>query len=534
MKLKLLAAMLTLAIIYTAWLPILRLAAQLSGGPLPVPVSVTQFGAKCDGAADDTLAINNALIVSQKVRMPSLGAGLCNVSGTIVLSGQQELMGDGRGTVTVQTTSPTADIVQVNSSYASIHDLSFSSSVTRTAGCSVNLLPTASSARVYNFNIFGAFRGVCFNGPSAPIVRDGDIRNTVVGGDSVYVNNCLACTLGPGITMDNPAGAQPEADIRILAAGDFSIINVEALHGGDCLLVNPTARNFVDSLRVTNSFFDTCGQHAAYLNAQGGSIQRSDFVQSWFATAQLEGVKLATSSGGAIQAVEFVSPHIFNNGLAANADQFLAADAGVTDVKILGGYSANNTNSVGLHFGPVSEFMVHGHRSGATAGFSGLKRALQIDKSATNFVVVGNDFSTNGSDVVVTPALDGVATIMHDNIATGIQSPYFNDTQPTTAWTVDANNAVTALNNGATVTFAAGGGLMIIANDTNGDQGLFLAGGGKVSLVSSTGGTFVASGTPAAGKIGVAFSSGTRYKIVSNFGSNVNIRTMLLRTRAGG
>jgi len=496
------------------------------------PANVQVWGG-CLGGADDTTAINAALASSNKVSLP---AKTCTIAGTLNISDQQsELMGAGRGQTVLQTSSATLDLLSVSASYASIHDLTFNSKTARTAGCFVNLLGMATAPRIYNFSAFSSFRGVCYNGPNSAVVHNGDIRNTVAGGDGIYVNGCFACTLGPEIVMDNSPSSQPEANVRIDAAGDFTLLNVHGLHGGDCLLVDPTVGNNVQSLRITNSWNDTCGQHAAWFKAQGGNIQRVDVVQSWFATAQLEGVKMSTSAGGSINGIAFVEPHIVNNGLSAGADQFVAADSGVANVEVIGGYIANNANSIGMHFGTgVSGFTIKQVKAGPFGGFSNLLRALQIDSSATNFVVAGNDFSGNVGDTIITPTLDGIAAIYHDNVGSRQTSPVALIETATQWWSVDGNSSVTTLNHGTTITLPAGGGLLLISNDSNGDFAVFAMGGGIVNLISSTKGTFVMSGSPPAGDIGVAFDSGATYKIVSNFGSNVDIRIVSFRTRAGG
>jgi hypothetical protein len=122
------------------------------------PAKVQVWGG-CLGGADDTTAINAALASSNKVSLP---ARTCTIASTLNISAQQsELMGAGLGQTVLYTSSATLDLLSVSASYASIHDLTLSSTTARTAGCFVNLLGTATAPRIYNFNAFSSFRGVC-------------------------------------------------------------------------------------------------------------------------------------------------------------------------------------------------------------------------------------------------------------------------------------------------------------------------------------------------------------------------------------
>jgi hypothetical protein len=82
-----------------------------------------------------------------------------------------------------------------------------------------------------------------------------------------------------------------------------------------------------------------------------------------------------------------------------------------------------------------------------------------------------------------------------------------------------------------TAALAAGSGLVVLADDSNGDVGAYLVGGAGVVFIGSTVGGWVATTTnPASGKYTIAFS-GSAYQIY-NGGSAFTARVMLNRVRA--
>jgi hypothetical protein len=90
---------------------------------------------------------------------------------------------------------------------------------------------------------------------------------------------------------------------------------------------------------------------------------------------------------------------------------------------------------------------------------------------------------------------------------------------PDVAWTMDTSGATKTIGNGASITFQAGSGLVLVTCG-GGDIGLFLLGGGTVSLVSQTGSsgsfTWVSNtASPASGQSSLYYT-GSAYAIKSN------------------
>jgi hypothetical protein len=104
---------------------------------------------------------------------------------------------------------------------------------------------------------------------------------------------------------------------------------------------------------------------------------------------------------------------------------------------------------------------------------------------------------------------------------------------PTTGWLIDgSNNSITVANGSSGALFGASG-ILMLANPTNGDIGLYIVGGGSTVLLGSTSATWVAStATPAAGKASVAYDGAGHYRIYNNFGSSQAFLVTTIMARA--
>jgi hypothetical protein len=131
---------------------------------------------------------------------------------------------------------------------------------------------------------------------------------------------------------------------------------------------------------------------------------------------------------------------------------------------------------------------------------------------------------TSGSNV---PLLNGVNTWSGlQNLSAGLK------VSAQTLWPLDATSVTQTLTNGSTFVLPAGGGLLVVSNNADGQAGVFNLGGGNVTLISQTGSLFANSVT--AGKISVQYSSGASYSIYNNTGSTVTIYWGGISIRAGG
>ena len=87
--------------------------------------------------------------------------------------------------------------------------------------------------------------------------------------------------------------------------------------------------------------------------------------------------------------------------------------------------------------------------------------------------------------------------------------------------------------NGSSAALTVGSGVVVLRNQTNGDEGMYLCGGGTCSLIKSTLGTWVdLTTTPAAGYMSLAYNSGN-YTIFNNYGGAGYVNTNVMQFRNG-
>lgn len=97
-------------------------------------------------------------------------------------------------------------------------------------------------------------------------------------------------------------------------------------------------------------------------------------------------------------------------------------------------------------------------------------------------------------------------------------------------WAVDTTAQSQTIGPLGIYNFPAGGGLVVLTEDTTGQSGLFLVGGGVVILVAQTAAIFAA-GSPPGGKIGLEYVAGN-FKVTNNTGSTYIVGIGGVRVRA--
>ena len=161
-------------------------------------VSTKNFGAVCNGTADDTAAFQAALNTGKSVYAPALG-GRCKVSTVTATSCGQKLYGDGRRATMVYTTTPTAGLGTIVSaaplicSGIDVQDIGFyylQPDVTRPAG--MTTYPPA----IYANNQTGVrIRNVGLYCPSAGI--------SAISANDTKIDDLQMIAWGIGINLDN-------------------------------------------------------------------------------------------------------------------------------------------------------------------------------------------------------------------------------------------------------------------------------------------------------------------------------------------
>lgn len=354
------------------------------------------------GALDDDSTNNDAAFAAALAAMPSAGGamyfpcrdtGIYRVSDTFELSKPGVYFGDGRASF-IKTTHATNDVFEVTSPSVEITRLSFSSSVTRTAGSYVEV--AANDVTVSDFYMTGHFCGVHIGSTTRAIVtverghfRDGADDHTLVfleSGFDISIRDIIS---------DN--SSTPFAGIYITNVGDVTIEDCNIIHGTNDLLLAPGDGQVVTSVWANNCFFDTATRGICIAPSGTGVVARCIFDQCWFSSHTNSGCSITTSGSAVVSGIEFVNCHSFING----SNGLSLESANVSGITVIGGEFAGNTGSgIATTTAGVDDLTVMGARCGAAGGVSG--NAVGIFHSGgARFKSIGNNLLGNGTSALV-------------------------------------------------------------------------------------------------------------------------------------
>lgn len=429
-------------------------------------VSVRDFGAQCDAypgntsPTDDTAALNiatsalgtTATLANGNKRFISslLFPGPCLVSGQVSVSRPGTLYarpysGDG-----LVTSSATADVISSTADFLSIQGLTFNTTVARIGGAYVRSAPVNSGAsgriEITDNTLYDPFNGFDFEAGSSVVHvshnRAFFFAQSPTPGGAAIVFNTSAGNLDQNVSwfdaFANPS-RRPSYGVLIYRGGDIAIDNSNFDQFDKGLYAQVGQGDSLTSLRSLKTYYDSSGTHGVELFANGGSILRSDFVQSWSSSSQSgDGIYAHTANGGSINGLDIVQHHSFGNH--SNGVDF--ADRGVTNAHVIGGEFAGN-GGCGVNNGPNQGFMMMGATSGSTGGFGNNAYGVCVAASATDFRVIGNDFRGNSSAALVSPIAQP-AQVVENNIGYDRGCTAFNPTITSQTGTISVLGAVSA------------------------------------------------------------------------------------------
>lgn len=373
--------------------------ARLLSDKLADTIDAKDYGVKCDNATNDTSAINTMLTAAtgKAIRMPP---GTCLYAGGGTLGNGTMLIGAGRNSTIIKATTASATLFTVSGYGAGIRSMAFYANVTQTGGSYVWL--SGPESFIEDFFMTGDFNGILMTGNVARIKHGrfqdgaaGAIRIKAEGGDnSQMIDDVLMGAQSPQVSA---------AGIRVRNSSALIISNSSVIQQGHALLIDPytgtqgaaSDAGGVYSLWVHHSFFDNSGGNAIRIAPTGDApVVRSRFDNIWASSSALDGVYINNTGTGAISGIHFTSPHLMLNGGSG-----LTTGGTVTDVSIMGGVIANN--SQGLYF---NSGLTGVHVTGATIGTGGgvagnTNTGIVVSSGVDQVIIVGNDIRGNATAI---------------------------------------------------------------------------------------------------------------------------------------
>ena len=411
------------------------------GAKLAQTVSVQDFGAVGDGVADDTDAINTALIAVNAAGAVRLHfpAGVYRYQGGGWLGNGVVIAGDGRDATTIRsiTASPVDGYLFDCRGYGSgIESMRFDAlGTTQTAGSYVWL--QGAESFIKDFHMTGDFNGILMTGNVARIrhgrFQDGAtnaIRIRAEGGDnSQLIDDVLMGAQSPQVSA---------AGIRVRNSSALIISNTSVINQGDALLIDPTtatqgsntADGSVFSLYVNNCFFDNSDGNGIRIAATGtGSVVRCRFANVWASSSTGDGVFINNAGTGIVSGIHFESPH-----LMLNADSGLAIGGTVSDIAVNGGEICQNEFGIFVN-DTVTDLRVIGATIGEGAGLLGNTSTgigFAPGASASDYIVIANNVMIGNGGAIDIESVTGTNVSVYGNLGQdpGVWTPAITFSNP--------------------------------------------------------------------------------------------------------
>lgn len=359
----------------------------------PLYFNVKDLGAKGDGVTDDTASIQlgintvSALFVGGTLFFPS---GNYKVSGTLQIAASVNLKGAGRMVTFINTNSQTLPIVNVTvKGLLEISDLTFSSSVVRTAGYFLDMNdPVILRVTVRNVWFVGFLLALRWNGVSTLDVEDclftDGIAATSTGiridnGIDVSIRSCLWS-----------AGAQMGNGILITACGDVTLDDLNLIKCGTCLALAPANGQTIASVYASNCFFDSSNNGVVVTGAGSGNVVRTRFVSCWFGGQSQRGFML-NSGGGQTQGVELIACEFYACAISG-LDMFTGNAS--RDIVVQSCVFAGNGTAINI--GALAAYgQILGCRIGPTGAFGANNIGIAINGQLDHYNVCNNYVTGN-------------------------------------------------------------------------------------------------------------------------------------------
>jgi len=324
-----------------------------------VIVNPLDHGVTFNGSTDDTTAWNNLMTSAADHTLFRLPSGTSVISGAITIpSGKHYVFwGAGAEKTFISTSSTTADTFTVGDWQTEFHQMSFSASVTKTAGNHVNYGSSNAQGYIDGCNFDGGWNGVTITGTLC------NVNNCSF---SNLINRCMVFN-GTGVntfvnecTMNSTS--HTTANIEVLLCGSLLIANSDIIGGVNNLLIDPTS-NGAFSIYSVNVFYDSATGSSVKI-AGTSNTQRIKFTSCWM-SGSVNGCELAGPTGStSTTAVDFVNCDFYSNsanGLLATSFR----DFTMIDCRVAGNTTAgvNISASAGS---AVSSFIIANNTIGPT------------------------------------------------------------------------------------------------------------------------------------------------------------------------
>jgi len=352
-------------------------------------VSIKWFGAICDGATDDSSAVQATLTFSKLVSFPKANI---RIGTQLELQDYSTILGNG----CVINVDANKNVFHAGGAIVDVHIDNVNVIGTGGATTSISFILEGSRAWITNCTTYNVHTSINSKG-ARHYISGCDLRATnsslliETSAEVRAVSNCILEGAGYNILITGGAGLRIE--------------NCDVLGGVNCLrIVNSSGE--VSSLKVVGCFFDQGSAGCVIISPTGtGSVRRITFDSAWFSGST--GGNGVTISGN-VNGAQFENCELYSN--ASNGFSISSA----LSVLINGCTIAGNI-SRGITLSNVTGVTITGNTIAQAAGYSANSIGVEILGTSNNYLVSGNRINGNTVAQIVDSA-SGATKLVTNNL----------------------------------------------------------------------------------------------------------------------
>lgn len=392
--------------------------------------NVKAYGAKGDGSADDTSAIQSAINAASsgggRVYLPP-GTYLISSSLTIT-SNCVSLIGAGIGATTIKAKggSEGIDMLVIGDgthtiSKVRIQEILLDAANQKTGGKAIRI-QLGFQIWIESVNLEHQYDALYIHNSTLTFFNNANIRETahnglwwdndLQSGYDLYVNN---------ICMDNPTVSNSGYGIYWNGGENLVIQNCDVEHFSEGFFVAPGPGRVCHFGFFVNAEFDTCGDNCIDINSAGGDTNGLTFTNSWSGTAVNYGVLISNGAGGLTSGIRFIGHKSYHNGLAGfRLDG--GSDIHLTNCDVISNSqtSSGSRNGVEITASTSANWSIIGGRfgNGQDQGSTQQHGIFTDNAMFTNAKILGNDVTGNLSNGIQLNGATGVQIVSNLGYAT--------------------------------------------------------------------------------------------------------------------
>lgn len=371
-----------------------------------IPTPVAEYGAVCDGSADDTTAIQLALNTGKAITLPN---ATCKITGTLTISvNGTSFVGQGQASSILTSTSTTLPMITISSAvtHVTVANMFLTRSVTATSGATGILFGgNTEVTRLSNLWIEKQYNGVELSttnySRAEHIVlnqnqNDGlRLVNTAGSGTCQWILDDILSQQNVlrGFLIASIAGPSQ------MTLGGWTRLSTFA-NTSSGLLASAAVGVPINGIRLSNSFFGQDGDDEISLDTRGGLHVISNTFEE-LAGTRTTGPTFATAASNVGSGINLSANNtdveILNNRSDGNSAKGLVSSA--TNLGVIGGeYTRNGAGgaTAGISIATAGTIRIVGVRATGSPQNQGIALAA----AAINGVINGNDVSGTGGNIL--------------------------------------------------------------------------------------------------------------------------------------